>query len=51
MTRFNAAAGIWTSQLKDIKRQYPSARIEIDNNITKLLVDSKVNVSLVGNVV
>lgn len=51
MTRFHAAASIWTSQIKDFKRQYPSARIDLDNNITKLLIDSKVDVAMVGNVV
>ena len=51
MTRFHAAACIWTSQIKDFKRQYPSARIDLDNNITKLLVDSKVDVAMIGNVV
>jgi hypothetical protein len=51
MTRFNAAAGIWTNQIKDLKRQFPTARIDIDNGITKLLQDSKVNISLVNNVV
>lgn len=44
MTRFKAAAGIWTSQLKDLRRQFPAARIDIDNGITKLLEDSKVTV-------
>lgn len=51
MTRFNAAAGIWNSQLKDLKRQFPTARIDIDNGITRLIQDSKVNVSVVNNVV
>ena len=50
-TRFNAAAGIWISQIKDLKRQFPTARIELDNGITRLLQDSKVSISTVNNVV
>lgn len=49
--RFKAAASIWQSQIKDIKRQFPTARIDIDKDITKLLQDSRVDVIVVNDVV
>lgn len=49
--RFRGACSIWQSQIKDIKRQFPTARIDLDKDITKLIQDGRVDVFFVNDVI
>lgn len=51
LNRFRGASSIWQSQIRDIKKQFPTARLDLDRDITKLLQDGKIDVIFVNDVI